>query len=177
MPAPPGNTEGFASLLTKAQQTPDLASEVGRDLPDGFPLPVATHHRVVDSAKDPAAIEGMIAYDFTCRRGVFVIYRDYSFCNRCANDIAAGVVAIPAIGDYVCPHTMLTEYEAIVNKTLAGEYLFGSENEVIQKDGSIVISMKWFEKKLNVARKKKQQRQRQQAAGGPPDMQDDEPDL
>lgn len=155
MPGPPANTEGFAALLGKALQTPEISSGDGQDLPDGFPLPVAQHHRVVDTTKDPRAIEGLIAYDFTCRRGVFLIFRPYDGCNRCAQAIASNQVMIPVVGDYTCPHTLLADYEGILNKTLSGEYLFGSENEVVQKDGSIVISLKWFEKRLNTSKTKK----------------------
>jgi hypothetical protein len=171
MPAPTANTEGFAALLGKALQTPELASDVGKDLPDGFPLPVAAHHRVVDTTNDPGAIEGAVAYDFTCRRDVFLIFRPYDGCNRCSHDIAQNVVQIPQTGDYTCPHTRLSEYEAVLNRTLAGEYLFGSENEVVQKDGSILISLKWFEKKISKRKPKK----RMPADG--PTMQKEEPDL
>lgn len=146
-----------------------MSSEAGSDLPDGFPLPVAPHHRVVDATKDPTAIEGMVAYDFTCRRDVFLIFRPYDACNRCAHNIAQNVVAIPTTGDYTCPHTRLAEYEAVMNKSLAGEYLHGSENEVVQKDGSILISLKWFEKKVSTRRPKK--------AGPSSPSQQDEPPI
>lgn len=168
----PSNADAFASVLNRATQLPDTEQDAGKDLPDGFPLAAAAHHRVVDTANDPAAIEGMIAYDFTCRRGVFLIFRPWEGCNRCVQDMASNLVTVPATGDYTCPHTSLSSYEAIVNKTLAGEYLWGSENEVNQKDGSIVISLKWFEKKLNPKRKK-----RPSPADGPRAMQKDEPDL
>jgi len=149
----PTNNESFAALLGKALQPPEAVNTEGRDLTDGFPLPVAPHHRVVDATKDPAAIEGAIAYDFTCRRAVFLIYRAYESCTRCVTAVGSGSVVLPPTGDYTCPHTQLPDYEAIINKTLSGEYLFGSENEVTQKDGSILISLKWFEKKLNQRRK------------------------
>jgi hypothetical protein len=170
MPAPNPNGDSFAAILGKAQQLPDLASDAGKDLPDGFPGAPAAHHRVVDTTNDPAAIEGLIAYDFTCRRDVFLIFRPYDNCNRCAHAIAQGQAQIPQTGDYTCPHTRLAEYEAIVNRTLAGECLHGSENEVVQKDGSILISLKWFEKKL-----RKQKKKRMPADG--PTMQKDEPAL
>ena len=170
MPAPNTMNEGFAALLGKAQQLPDLASDAGKDLPDGFPMPVAAHHRVVDATNDPAAIEGLIAYDFTCRRDVYLIFRPYDGCNRCASAIAANNVSIPQTGDYTCPHTRLAEYEAVMNRTLAGEFLFGSENEVVQKDGSILISLKWFEKKLSKKKKKR-------LPSDGPTMQKDEPAL
>lgn len=147
-----------------------MASEAGVDLSDGFPLPVAAHHRVVDATKDPTAIEGLIAYDFTCRRDVFLIFRPYDTCNRCAHNIAQHTVTIPATGDYTCPHTRLAEYEAVMNRSLAGEYLHGSENEVVQKDGSILISLKWFEKKISKRKPKK-------ASPGSGPSQQDEPAL
>ena len=170
MPAPNPNGDSFAAILGKAQQLPDLASDAGKDLPDGFPGAPAAHHRVVDTTNDPAAIEGLIAYDFTCRRDVFLIFRPYDSCNRCAHAIAQGQAQIPQIGDYTCPHTRLAEYEAVMNRSLAGEYLHGSENEVVQKDGSILISLKWFEKKIS-----KKKRRTGANPNGP--TQKDEPSL
>ena len=172
MPGPNAPADSFAALLGKAQQLPDLSSDAGKDLPDGFPASLSPHHRVVDTTNDPGGIEGLVAYDFTCRRDVFMIFRPYDSCNRCAHDIAQNVVQIPATGDYTCPHTRLAEYEAVINRSLAGEYLHGSENEVVQKDGSILISLKWFEKKVN---NKKKRRTGPNPNG--PTMQKDEPAL
>lgn len=154
MPGPNQGNDSFASVLSRAQQLPEVADGQGKDLPDGFPLPVATHHKVVDTAKDPTAIEGMVAYDFTCHRAIYLIYRPWDVCKRCTEALGNGHVALPTDGDYTCPHTDLAKYQVTVNRTLSGEALYGSENEVVQKDGSIVISVKWYEKKLNPNRKK-----------------------
>lgn len=152
----PGDKDDFATILSRAQQLPEVAEGNGKDLPtDGFPLPVAPHHRVVDASQDPRGIEGTIAYDFTVFRDVFMIYRPWEGCRRCAEAIGNQLVTIPTDGDYSCPHTDKLRYQGIVNRCLAGELLMGSENEVVQKDGSIVVSMKWFEKKLNPRRARK----------------------
>lgn len=148
--------DDFASILTRAQQAPEVAEGNGKDLPtDGFPLPVATHHRVVDQVQDPKGIEGLVAYDFTGFRAVFLIYRPWDGCRRCVEAMGNGTVTLPVDGDYTCPHTDLVKYQNILNRCLAGEYLAGGENELVQKDGSVVISMKWFEKKLNPRKNKK----------------------
>jgi hypothetical protein len=170
MPGPAPLKEDFASILSRAQQVPEVADGNGKDLPDGFPFEATAHHKVVDTTKDEAGIEGVVAYDFTCFRQVFLIYRPWDSCKRCAQDMGNNIVQLPAEGDYTCPHTDLVKYQGIVNKALAGEFLMGPENEVVQKDGSIVISMKWFEKKVSTRRKKGRP-----GGGGP--RQQDEPDL
>lgn len=164
-------SDDFASLLGKASTPPDTQSGAGRDLPDGFPLPVQPHHRVVDADKDPNGIEGLIKYDFTGFRAVYLIYRPWEHCTRCKDDIGNSVVTLPTDSDYTCPHTDLVKYQQVLNRGLSGEYLLGPENEVIQKDGSIVISLKFFEKRLNPKKKK--------GSGIGPTMpgQSDEPDI
>ena len=139
----------FATSISKAMTSPEVTTN-GRDLPDGFPLPTSETGRVIDTAQDPQGIAGAIAYDFTIQRRVFVIYRPWEACERCTNAIAQGNVTLPDDeGDYECPHTTLKAYREIINKVLAAEYVSGGEQEVVQKDGSIVISLRWYEKKLN----------------------------
>ena len=139
----------FATSITKAMTPPETATQ-GKDLPDGFPFPNSDVGRVVDTSREPQGIPGTIAYDFTIQRKVFVIYRPWETCDRCTNAIANGIVTLPADeGDYECPHTMFKAYKVIIDKVLAGEFISGGEQEVVQKDGSIVISLRWYEKKLN----------------------------
>ncbi len=170
MPGPNGE-DGFAAVLGRAQKLPTVNEDAGKDLPDGFPIPSGLHHRVVDTSNDPTAIEGLIAYDFTVHRGVYMIYRPWESCRRCLEAIGNNMIQPPVDGDMTCTHTQMAAYEAVINRTLSGEFLAGSEQDVIQKDGSIVVSVKWYEKKLNPRRAKK--------AGPSPTMpgQKDEPDL
>lgn len=143
----------FASVLNAAMRSPEPFSEAGRDLPDGFPLPPNEMHRVVDTNEQ--GIPGLVAFDFKVHRKVFTIFRPWENCARCTADMASGLAAPPTDGDYACPHVNLGEYEAVVNDVLSGKLLFGSEQEIPQKDGSVLVSLRWYEK---IAKKKKQQR-------------------
>jgi hypothetical protein len=135
----------FASVLTAANKVPEATSD-GKDLPDGFPLPRDSQHKHVDTATDDDPIPGIKKYDFRIHRRVYTIFRPWEKCDRCANLIAAEAVELPAeTGDYTCPHTHILEYEDVNNKILAGEFLFGSEQEISNPDGSVRISLRWYE--------------------------------
>lgn len=140
----------FASILNAASQPPEPGQGLGRDLPDGFPLPSMDGHRVVDTSED--GIPGVVAYDFKIHRQVFTIFRPWDGCARCGASIASGEERLPDEGDYECPHVTKDTYESIVNEILAGKLIFGSEQEIPQKDGSIVVSLRWYER---IPRKKK----------------------
>jgi hypothetical protein len=154
----------FPSILNSAKQTPASFEGLGKDLPDGFPLPPG-EHRVVDTEAE--GIPGVTAYDFKIHRKVFTIFRPWDGCARCGQDIASNAVSLPESGDYDCPHTALEEYEQTVNDILAGKMIFGSEQEVVQKDGTVLVSLRWYEK---IAAKKKKPQPR-------PDGTVEEPDL
>jgi hypothetical protein len=134
----------FASILNSAMRTPEGFESLGKDLPDGFPLPAEDSHRMVDTDKE--GIPGVTAFDFKIHRKVFVIFRPWDGCARCGQDIASGKESLPEVGDHTCPHTALEEYEEIVNQILAGKMIFGSEQEITQKDGSVLVSLRWYEK-------------------------------
>jgi hypothetical protein len=176
MPASKTGDAGFADAVDAAMRLPGGTD--GSDLPDGFPLSIAPNHRVVDTSKEPQAIPGAIAYDFTVGRDVFVISRPWKNCQRCQDDMANNVLSLPTTGDHVCPHTRIAEYKALINRILAGECILKSETEIINKDDSLSISVYWLEKKLN---HKKLRQMRKEAArqgmGTPPtgDEPDDDP--
>lgn len=130
---------------------PESASDFGKDLPDGFPLNADPTHRVVDTTEQ--GIPGVVAYDYKVHRKVFTIFRPWESCSRCTGDIAMGKAVVPEEGDYSCPHNTLVEYEQIVNDVLAGKLVFGSEQENTLKDGTILVSMRWYEK---IPKKKKE---------------------
>lgn len=133
----------FAGVLKAAQKLPNEGP--GKDLPDGFPFRTAPGHRVVNDQN--AGIPGVVEYDYFIHRKVFLIYRPWWQCARCMNAIDAGAIVLPETGDHECPHTNIGTYKEIVDKILSGQLLFGSEQEVTQKDGSIVISLRWYEPK------------------------------
>jgi hypothetical protein len=134
----------FASILNAARQTPEGFESLGRDLPDGFPMSPDASHRTVDTENE--GIPGVTAFDFKIHRKVFTIFRPWGSCARCGNDIASGAVTLPDGGDYDCPHTAQLEYETVVNDILGGKLIFGSEQELAQKDGSVLVSLRWYEK-------------------------------
>lgn len=90
-------------------------------------------------------LTGLLAWDFRVRRRVFTLFRPD--CFRCAKEAeaAAGTDA-PLDPDRECPHNDIKVYEEIINATLSGETVFGSETETVQKDGTVIISVKWYEK-------------------------------
>jgi hypothetical protein len=135
----------FASVLSRAQEIP-TPDQAGRDLPDSFPFNPPNHHHVVEGGSpDPRALEGVTSYPFRIHRRVFTLWRPWSICSRCKQDLASGQVVLPSVGDYECPHNDRDAYERIGNDILAGRLLMGSEQEVAQRDGTIVISLRWYE--------------------------------
>jgi len=164
---PPKSDAGsdFASILNAAKKVPDGFEALGKDLPDGFGLPFDEQHRVVDTEAE--GIPGVTAFDFKIHRRVFTIFRPWDGCARCGQDIASGATALPDSGDYECPHTALDEYESIVNDILAGKMIFGSEQEITQKDGSVLVSLRWYEK---IPSKKKKPKVRVDGTSEEPDL-------
>lgn len=139
----------FAHVINSAKKTPDDFEGLGKDLPDGFPF-APGDNRIIDSEAD--GIPGVTAYDFKIHRRVFTIFHPWDACARCGQNLASNTVSLPDDGDYECPHTSKAEYEEVTNDILAGKLLFGSEQEVVQKDGTIVISLRWYER---IPKKKK----------------------
>jgi len=153
MPGPKADAGlDFASILGQAAKPPST-EEGGRDLPDGFPFMRAEHHKMVEEGEE--GIPGLLAYDYFIHRRGFVIYRPWDNCARCTSDLASGGTTLPDDGDLTCPHTSVLEYQKVVNACLAGKMIFGSEQEITLKDGSIVISLRWYERKLIPPKKAK----------------------
>lgn len=150
MAQPPASSSGldFINALSAASTTPNQGGD-GKDLPDGFPMPTVQGHRVIDSSKEEG-VEGASAYDYTSHRRVFVIYRPWKDCNRCAQNIVSQKLTLPDDeGDITCAHTQVKEYKDVMDKGLAGQLILGSEQETTQRDGTIVVSVKWYEAKIN----------------------------
>ena len=152
MPGPTEAGSDFASVISSSQLRPDEVNNKGTELPDGFPLRAAPHHRVVDDVAEPDRIDGVTAYDFKLHREVFTLFRPWEKCKRCESEIKVGTVIMPLVGDYVCPHTRKLEYEKISDDILDGKFLFGSEQETSSPDGTVYISLRWYEKKFSKQR-------------------------
>lgn len=133
----------FAEVLNKAQKSPADFESLGKDLPDGFMPPPG--EKVVDSTGEEG-IPGITNYDYKIHRRVFTIFRPWDACARCGQDIAANKASLPDDGDYECPHVAKDDYEEISNDILAGKLIFGSEQESNLKDGTVLISLRWYEK-------------------------------
>ena len=150
MPPPPASSAGldFINALSAASQVPNQSGD-GKDLPDGFPTASVQGHRIIDSSKEEG-IEGASAFDYASHRKVFVIYRPWTECSRCAQQLANQKITLPDDeGDITCAHTQLREYKEVLDKGLAGQLILGTEQESTQRDGTIVVSLKWFEAKIN----------------------------
>jgi hypothetical protein len=106
-------------------------------------------HRVIDSSKEEG-IDGANAYDYVPYHKVFLIYRPWANCNRCAQNIVSQKIVLPDDeGDITCAHTQVKEYLEIRGKGMAGLLVLGSAQESTQRDGTIVVSLSWFEAKIN----------------------------
>lgn len=137
---PSGND--FASIFSSAFQTPEAA---GKELEFASAVPSAGRGFSSVGAGEAGKIAGATKYDFRVKRRVFLVYRPWERCQRCLDDVASGAVTPPAQGDLDCPHNELAAYEDVVNKILAGAYLFGSESEIANKDGTVAVSLRWYE--------------------------------
>lgn len=134
----------FASIFSSAFQTPDAK---GPDAEFASPVPSGGRGFSSVGPGEAGKIAGATKYDFQVHRRVFLIYRPWERCQRCLDDVASNVVSPPSEGDLDCPHNELSAYEAVVNKILDGTYLFGSESEIANKDGTVAVSLRWYEPK------------------------------
>lgn len=172
MAQPPGNIgSAFAQVIEKANTAP-LTEQQGKDLADGFPFQAKQGHKVVDQMDAPELIRGAVQYPYKIHRAVFTIYRPWGQCNRCMDDIATNQVVLPPDGDYTCPHTQKAQYEQIMDECLRAKFLLGTEQEIVQRDGTIVVSMSWYEKKMT-SRERREAMKRRALGGG----QQDEPPV
>jgi hypothetical protein len=169
----PDKSPGFADLLAAAQTSPETLT--GKDIPDGFGMgaPVGGT-KFVDSTKESAAIPGNTVYDYTIGRRVFVVYRPWTDCSRCAEAIARDGAVLPEVGDLSCPHTNVLEYQTIVNKCLAGEFVMGKETEITQKDGTVCVSLQWLIPVVNKKRLKAMKKRLARENGEAPPADDDD---
>jgi hypothetical protein len=163
----------FAAALSAAQ-TPPMPATDGVDLVDGFPLPIAKTHKVIDSSKDPIGVPGALVYDYHVQRKVFVIFRPYWECDRCRDAMLNHEIILPTEGDYDCPHTHIKGYKEVVDRALAGQIVIAPEVEQTLKDGTILVSVKWWESKINHKRMRQLQREAAREQGEEPPSGDDE---
>ena len=134
----------FASIFSGAMATPEPPSG-SAEFVSAFQPSSQAYGKV--GPDEPDKVQGATKYDFAIRRRVFLIYRPWERCQRCLDDVANNAIALPSTGDHECPHNELASYEDVVNRILDGSYVFGSESEIANKDGTVAISLRWYEPK------------------------------
>lgn len=146
MPPPKDPGLDFVSAAMSMGAVPPAPTLPGNDLPDGFPAapPGGQLWREVDTGKDPEAIPGNVQTDVVAKRGYFTTYRPWEQCQRCKDDLTQGMISMPEVGDIVCEHTNIASWEDLYKKASEGKVKVIGEQEIIQKDGTVVISVAWL---------------------------------
>lgn len=108
-----------------------------------------------NTVREPTATGGAkgLRYTYKVRREVFVIYIPpgkcpacrYSAKNKSPDSQEDELVDLLDGEAGKCTHTRVEDYESTVNDCLSGKFLLGGETEHVMKDGTILISLKWFE--------------------------------
>jgi hypothetical protein len=125
----------FASIFGQAPSPGDFSGPMSPPPPPGASqVPYG----------DPDGIGGQPKYDYRANRRVFLIYRPWQYCDRCRDGIAKGSIILPDEGDIECQHTMVGEYQDVMDDILKGKVLLGSETEITNKDGSVAVSLRWY---------------------------------
>lgn len=78
-------------------------------------------------------------YDFD--HEVFVIWRPWESCNRCWTAVKMEKLTLPDEGDYVCPHTRMSEYKGLLKKRSQGLCEFPAHESTTLKNGVIQVSV------------------------------------
>jgi hypothetical protein len=94
---------------------------------------------------------------------VYVLYRPWEKCDRCATQIRAAqgkTVLIPTdAGDYVCPHTHKSDYDLTVNQSLTGDVVITFKEHSMTPDGIRRVHLEWLtpdpDKKREIERRLK----------------------
>jgi hypothetical protein len=146
MPVPKDPGLDFINAAMGLSNAPPTPVTSGVDLPDGFPAkpPGGQLWREVDTSKDPEAIPGNVETDVVAKRGYFTTYRPWEYCPRCKDDIASQTVALPEAGDLICPHTNIASWEDVYQRAAKGQVRVVAEQELVQKDGTVVVSVAWL---------------------------------
>ena len=126
----------FVSIFGQAPDPGDFSGPMG-------PKPSPGAEQVPHDSRD--GIPGQSKYDYRAHRRVFLIYRPWHYCDRCRDAIAKGDIILPDEGDIECKHTMVDEYQRVMEDILKGRVLLGSETEITNKDGSVAVSLRWYE--------------------------------
>ena len=112
-------------------------------------MPQMRGQRVIDTSKEEG-VDGANVYDYEPFQKVFSIYRPWGGCHRCQAMISANTVTLPTDeGDISCPHTQLKDLNEVRKKGMAGQVILGPEQETVLRDGTIIVSIKWWEPKIN----------------------------
>jgi hypothetical protein len=170
MPNEKGDGLDFASTMSRAFTPPEPGGANGKDLPDGFPFSAPGEtYRMVDTAKDPQKIPGATEFDYVPHFKGFIVYRPWMTCDRCRQAIAQGEVVLPEDdGDLECPHTQVKQFLEVRQQVLEGKAMCDPPQQVVLKDGTIVMAMHWYTFKPNHKRMRAA-RKIAMAQGAPPD--------
>jgi len=76
---------------------------------------------------------------------VYVIWRPYTACKQCRQQIETGEIQLPSDGDYTCRHVQKNEYKETMDKCLAGKGAFMLREHFNLMDGSRVAHIEWCE--------------------------------
>lgn len=133
--------------------------------------------RVVPQAfnkrRDPLATSGSFgnAHPLIFHTQTFTIFRPWQACSACRHMLEAEEIVLPPDGgDYSCPHIQVADYEALLNKVLAGKYLlFGRETYTHMDTATQYIRVEWAEKdEVAIERLERERKKKEADVGGTP---------
>ena len=142
MPYKPDDTNDVFDIISKARgEPPRITPET--EMPMLLGLPDTGKDKLIASKLDE--LKPGRSVRLVSQVKVFVLWRPWTECARCASDIENGLVQIPQTGDYTCPHTQLTEFKTVKDKALSGDYLKEREEHFQLNDGTRCVEFAWLE--------------------------------
>lgn len=94
---------------------------------------------LVSPLGSPNREEPAQTYDFD--HEVFVIWRPWESCDRCWTAVKMEKLTLPEDGDYVCPHTRMSEYKELLKRRSQGLCEFPAHESTTLKNGVIQVSV------------------------------------
>ncbi len=144
-----GDSSGFnyAEVASKVRTVTVMESP-----PPSNVVELAQVFKPVPSPVNPYAKEGPVPDDkvspelyYLSFSKVFVIWRFWESCQRCAQSIAQGATQLPLDGDYTCPHTDKTGYKEVVDRGLRGDAVLTLKDTFNLADGTRCVHVEWLE--------------------------------
>lgn len=102
--------------------------------------------------------------NFRCR--TFTLFRPWHVCPACKDAVfgeegeadeqgnrerSAPTEILPEVGDRVCPHVNLEDYEKLVNEIYVKGWKYMPYENNVLSNGSVQVTMQWWETKETVA--------------------------